>query len=116
MLGIAPDTDREGCLQDIHWFDGSWGYFPTYTLGAMIAAQMFAAVRETVPGVEEAIAAGSFQPLFAWLRERVHGQGSLMSTAALVESATGSPLRPPALNDTSATAISTVETNRHKER
>lgn len=92
LLGIAPDTDREGCLQDIHWFDGSWGYFPTYTLGAMIAAQMFAAVRETVPGVEEAIAAGSFQPLFAWLRERVHGQGSLMSTAALVESATGSPL------------------------
>ena len=92
LLGIAPDTDRDGCLQDIHWFDGSWGYFPTYTLGAMIAAQMFEAILETIPDLPDLIAGGEFQPLFAWLRERVHGQGSLMSTAELVESATGRPL------------------------
>ncbi len=92
LLGIAPDTDRDGCLQDIHWFDGSWGYFPTYTLGAMIAAQLFEAVREAIPDLPELIAGGEFQPLFAWLRERVHSQGSLMSTAELVESATGRPL------------------------
>ncbi len=92
LLGIAPDTDRDGCLQDIHWFDGSWGYFPTYTLGAMIAAQMFEAILETIPDLPDLIAGGEFQPLFAWLRERVHGQGSLMSTAQLVESATGRPL------------------------
>ena len=49
LLGIAPDTDRDGCLQDIHWFDGSWGYFPTYTLGAMIAAQMFEAIARDNP-------------------------------------------------------------------
>jgi carboxypeptidase Taq len=92
LLGIAPDTDRDGCLQDIHWFDGSWGYFPTYTLGAMIAAQMFEAIAETIRDLPDLIADGEFRPLFAWLGERVHGQGSLMSTAQLVESATGRPL------------------------
>jgi carboxypeptidase Taq len=92
LLGIAPDTDRDGCLQDIHWFDGSWGYFPTYTLGAMIAAQMFEAACEAIPGLTELIAAGDFKPLFAWLRERVHSQGSLMSTTELVETATGRAL------------------------
>jgi len=92
LLGIAPDTDRDGCLQDIHWFDGSWGYFPTYTLGAMIAAQLFEAARESIPALPKLIADGEFQPLFAWLCERVHGQGSLMSTAELVESASGRPL------------------------
>ena len=56
LLGIAPDTDRDGCLQDIHWFDGSWGYFPTYTLGAMIAAQMFEAIAETIRDLPDLIA------------------------------------------------------------
>jgi len=92
LLGIAPDTDRDGCLQDIHWFDGSWGYFPTYTLGAMIAAQMFEAAREAITDLSELIAGGNFKPLFVWLRERVHSQGSLLSTAELVADATGRPL------------------------
>jgi carboxypeptidase Taq len=92
LLGIAPHTDRDGCLQDIHWFDGSWGYFPTYTLGAMIAAQMFEAARAAIPDLTRSIAAGDFKPLFAWLRERVHSQGSLRSTAELVAYATGRPL------------------------
>jgi carboxypeptidase Taq len=92
LLGIAPDNDRDGCLQDIHWFDGSWGYFPTYTMGAMIAAQMFEAAREAVPELAGSIAAGDFRPLLAWLGRHVHGQGSLMSTADLVRSATGRPL------------------------
>ena len=92
LLGTAPDDDRDGCLQDIHWFDGSWGYFPTYTLGAMIAAQLFEAAREAIPELTASIACGDFRPLFAWLREQVHGRGSLMSTAELVESATGRPL------------------------
>jgi carboxypeptidase Taq len=92
LLGIAPDSDRDGCLQDIHWYDGSWGYFPTYTLGALIAAQLFEAARETIPDLMGQIAAGDFRPLFAWLRQRVHSQGSLLSTAELVEGATGHPL------------------------
>lgn len=92
LLGIAPDTDREGCLQDIHWYDGAWGYFPTYTLGALIAAQLFAALRRDIPGVLQEIAAGEFGPLLGWLRERIHAKGSLLSTADLVETVTGQPL------------------------
>ncbi|HMD64075.1 MAG TPA: carboxypeptidase M32 [Stellaceae bacterium] len=92
MLGVAPDNDREGCLQDIHWYDGNWGYFPTYTLGALIAAQLFEAARRDVPGLMQAIAEGNFAPLLGWARERVHSKGSLLSTAELVETATGQPL------------------------
>jgi carboxypeptidase Taq len=92
LLGVAPDNDREGCLQDIHWYDGSWGYFPTYTLGAMIAAQLFEAARRTISDLTAAIAEGDFVPLFRWLQDRVHGQGSLLSTAELVEAASGRPL------------------------
>jgi carboxypeptidase Taq len=92
MLGVAPDNDREGCLQDIHWYDGNWGYFPTYTLGALIAAQLFEAARRDVPDLMQAIAEGEFAPLLGWMRERVHSKGSLLSTAELVETATGQPL------------------------
>ena len=92
LLGVAPDNDREGCLQDIHWYDGNWGYFPTYTLGALLAAQLFEAARRDMPDMAETIAMGEFAPLIGWLRERVHAKGSLLSTAELVESATGRPL------------------------
>jgi len=92
LLGVKPETDREGCLQDIHWYDGNWGYFPTYTLGALIAAQLFEAARQDVADVTQAIAAGEFAPLLGWLRERVHSKGSLLSTEKLVEHATGQPL------------------------
>jgi carboxypeptidase Taq len=92
LLGVAPATDREGCLQDIHWYDGAWAYFPTYTLGALIAAQLFEAARQAVPRLLDTIAGGDFAPLFGWLGREVHGKGSLLSTAELVESATGRPL------------------------
>ena len=92
LLGIAPDNDREGCLQDIHWYDGNWGYFPTYTLGALIAAQLFEAARREIPDLMAEISAGEFGVLLGWLRERIHSKGSLLSTANLVESATGQPL------------------------
>jgi carboxypeptidase Taq len=92
LLGVAPPSDRDGCLQDIHWYDGAWGYFPTYTLGALIAAQLFAAARAAIAGLDEAISRGEFTPLIAWLRRHIHEQGSLVSTAALVEAATGRPL------------------------
>jgi carboxypeptidase Taq len=92
LLGVAPDNDREGCLQDIHWYDGVWGYFPTYTIGALIAAQLFEAVRTAMPDVMEVVAAGEFAALLGWLRERIHAQGSLLSTEELVEAATGRPL------------------------
>jgi len=92
LLGITPADDREGCLQDIHWYDGVWGYFPTYTLGALIAAQLFEAACAVIPDVMGAVAVGEFAPLLDWLRKQVHSKGSLLSTAELVESATGRPL------------------------
>jgi carboxypeptidase Taq len=91
-IGIVPGSDREGCLQDIHWYDGAWGYFPTYTLGALIAAQVFAATRAAIPELLPTIERGEFAPLLGWLRTRIHGKGSLLSTAALIEAATGAPL------------------------
>jgi carboxypeptidase Taq len=92
LIGVVPESDREGCLQDIHWYDGAWGYFPTYTLGALIAAQLFAAARHALPDLAEQIGRGEFTPLFEWLRTHVHGKGSLLSTADLVLDATGMPL------------------------
>ena len=62
LLGIAPDNDREGCLQDIHWYDGVWGYFPTYTLGALIAAQLFEAAAQVYPGSDGGDRRGRIRP------------------------------------------------------
>ena len=93
LIGVMPRSDREGCLQDIHWYDGAWGYFPTYTLGALIAAQLFAAAKQALPDLAEQIGRGEFAPLFDWLRIHIHGKGSLLSTADLVLDATGAPLR-----------------------
>jgi len=92
LIGVVPRSDRDGCLQDIHWYDGAWGYFPTYTLGALIAAQLFAAAKRALPDIAEQIGRGEFAPLFGWLREHVHSRGSLLSTADLVQEATGQPL------------------------
>src|SRR5256885_9472958 len=72
LIGVTPRSDREGCLQDIHWYDGAWGYFPTYTLGALIAAQLFAAARQALPDLAEQIGRGEFAPLFDWLRAHIH--------------------------------------------
>lgn len=91
-IGIVPPSDRDGVLQDIHWYDGNWGYFPTYTLGALIAAQLFAAAQAALPDLPEAIERGEFASLIRWLRHNVHAKGSLLSTDELVESVTGAPL------------------------
>ncbi|MCG8512394.1 MAG: carboxypeptidase M32 [Rhodospirillales bacterium] len=92
LLGITPPDDRRGCLQDLHWYDGAWGYFPTYTLGAMTAAQIFDAAKKADPGIEPGIAKGEFSRLLDWLRTNIHGKGSLLSTNDLLTEATGRPL------------------------
>ncbi len=78
LLGITPPDDARGCLQDIHWYDGAFGYFPSYTLGAMAAAQLMAAARRAVPGLDAALGKGDLSPLLGWLRAKVHGKGSLL--------------------------------------
>jgi carboxypeptidase Taq len=88
-LGRTPPNDRLGCLQDIHWPAGAFGYFPSYTLGAVMAAQLFEAARQAEPMIEPGLAQGDFAPLLAWLRENIHGLGSLLPTNELIARATG---------------------------
>jgi len=94
MLGIVPASDRDGCMQDIHWYDGAWGYFPTYTLGAMTAAQIYDSARTATPTLEDEVAKGEFSNLFGWLGENIHSKGSRLSTTELLKNATGKPLDP----------------------
>jgi carboxypeptidase Taq len=93
-LGITPPSAREGCLQDIHWAGGELGYFPSYTLGALTAAQFYRAACAAEPGLEAAIEVGDFTPLLGWLRRHVHGLGSRHSSPELIERASGEPLDP----------------------
>lgn len=92
LLGVAPPDDRDGCLQDVHWPSGAFGYFPTYTLGALAAAQLFAAACRAEPEIPSRIAQGELAPLLSWLRGNVHGLGSLLTTDQVLERATGAPL------------------------
>ena len=94
LLGRQPPDDARGCLQDIHWYDGAFGYFPSYTLGAMAAAQLIAAARRSVPGIDAALARGDMAPLLGWLRANVHSKGSLLGFDDLLRAATGKPLDP----------------------
>jgi carboxypeptidase Taq len=96
LLGVTPPDDRLGCLQDIHWYDGGFGYFPSYTLGAMAAAQLMAAARRALPGLDAALEKGDLAPLNGWLAENVHRQGSRLGFNALLEAATGEKLNPAA--------------------
>lgn len=85
---------QNGCLQDIHWTGGSFGYFPSYTLGAMYAAQFFASIRRTHPDLDARVAAGDLTPIFNWLQQNIWRQASRWPTAELVQRATGEPLNP----------------------
>lgn len=96
-LGVAPTNDRTGCLQDGHWAEGLIGYFPTYTLGNVYAAQLFAAAERAVGPLDEAFAAGDFRTLSRWLGEQVHRHGRRYTASAIIERATGSPPEPSAL-------------------
>jgi carboxypeptidase Taq len=89
LVGIVPPDDRDGCLQDIHWPGGAWGYFPTYTLGALAAAQLFEAAVAAVPAIPAALSQGDFAPLLGWLRPHVHARGSEASTDTILRAATG---------------------------
>jgi len=92
-LHVKPPGDREGCLQDIHWMDGSFGYFPTYTLGAIVAAELGAQLRATYPDLEQRLAQGQFETVVSWLRENLHSWASFYpSSTNLLEKVTGQPL------------------------
>lgn len=91
-LGIKPPDDSQGCLQDVHWGAGLIGYFPTYTLGNLYAAQFFARAKKEMPDLEKQFASGQFSGLLNWLREKIHRQGQKYRAAELVKVVTGEPL------------------------
>jgi len=92
LLGIRPAHDGEGVLQDIHWALGAFGYFPTYTLGSIMAAQLFEAAERDLGPQSEAFAHGDFQPLRDWMRVHVHTFGRSRTAARIVQDATGEAL------------------------
>lgn len=91
-LGVSPANDLEGCLQDIHWSVGLFGYFPTYALGNLMSVQLYEAAERHLGSQDAAIRAGDFAPLLGWLRENVHQHGSRYRPAELLERATGARL------------------------
>jgi carboxypeptidase Taq len=91
-LGIEPPNDADGVLQDIHWSAGLFGYFPTYSLGNLYAAQFFAQADRELGGLSEQFVAGQFEPLRDWLVAKIHQHGQRYTAAQLVEQITGGPL------------------------
>lgn len=91
-FGITPKTDAQGCLQDVHWSAGLLGYFPTYALGNMYAAQFYEAADDQLGGLAAMFQRGEFHPLLKWLRENIHQQGQRFPATRLVEVVTGNPL------------------------
>ena len=92
LLGIRPDSDSNGCLQDIHWPGGAFGYFPSYTVGALIAAQLREAMERTLGPLGALVEKGRFTPITGWLNEHIHAQASLRSMPELLQNATGAAL------------------------
>ena len=95
LLGLDTRGNyRDGCLQDAHWTEGAFGYFPSYTLGAMYAAQWFATIRRATPDLDARIAKGDLAPVFDWLRANIWSQGCRWQTPELVRRASGEALNP----------------------
>ncbi len=88
-LGVDVPDDAQGCLQDIHWAHGAMGYFPTYALGNLYAAQLLESMQRAVPGLWEGVGQGAFQPILGWLREHVHRIGRRRTASEIVLEATG---------------------------
>lgn len=88
-LGIDVPDDQRGCLQDVHWSHGSFGYFPTYSLGSFYAAQFFASARKNDPGLYDKIEKGNTTDLLQWLRQRVHACGRILNSEEICKKATG---------------------------
>lgn len=99
-LGLETSGNfKDGPLQDIHWTDGSFGYFPSYTLGAMYAAQQFSAIERVNPNLDSEIEAGNFKNIFSWLKENIWSKGSTAHIDEIIKEATGEVLNPQYLKD-----------------
>lgn len=92
FTGQEPTTLAEGCLQDVHWFVGKFAYFPSYTLGHMMAAQFFAAMKKDIQNIPDLVRRGDYAPINQWLAHNVHSKGRSQRSDTLIENATGMPL------------------------
>lgn len=92
ILGYTPKSNKEGCLQDVHWSCGLFGYFPSYCLGNIVAAQLWYRIRDDISGLDEMFASGNYAPLLDWLRSNVHSKGRRNYTLAFTKEATGEEL------------------------
>ena len=94
LLGVAVPSDADGVLQDVHWSSGAFGYFPSYALGCLIAAQLWETLESELGAQDDALAAGDVEAIAAWLGDKVHRHGRRLDTEPIVESATGRGLDP----------------------
>jgi carboxypeptidase Taq len=94
LLGVAVPTDADGVLQDVHWSSGAFGYFPSYALGCLIAAQLWETLESELGAQDDALATGDVEAIAAWLGDKVHRHGRRLDTEPVVESATGRGLDP----------------------
>ncbi len=91
-FGLTPPNDADGVLQDIHWADGYIGYFPTYTIGNLVASQLWQVIATDIPDIEQQIASAQFETLLAWLRERIHRHGGKYEPMVLLNRIAGEGL------------------------
>lgn len=88
-LGIEPDSNATGVLQDVHWSGGMFGYFPSYSLGNIYSAQFAVALKKDIPNVDELVAQGNLEPIKAWYGDKIHKYGKLLTPAEIVKQVTG---------------------------
>ena len=93
IFNFKVNNDSNGCLQDIHWFTGDFGYFPTYTLGAMIAAQINFSIQENIPDFKKQILRGNFSILKKWLSKNIHKKASFFNTKEIIKQITNNKLK-----------------------
>lgn len=96
-LGVKPETYAQGCLQDVHWFVGKFGYFPSYTIGQAMGAQFYAQMNKEIQNIPDLLRQGNFKPITKWLNTKIHAKGRMMRTDELMMDVTGAPLSSSAL-------------------
>ena len=94
LLGVSPENDTEGCLQDVHWSEGMFGYFPSYLLGHLISAQLTKTLENDLGKLENLIESGEISKILVWLRRNVHHHGRSLDSEELVKKISGEKLSP----------------------